>query len=171
MRLDLCVLLYSRLYGHVIISRKLQFMRLFTVRFMRCARKFYFFGLKCVCSSYCFYADHTIYEFCNLNRIITETTEVEGTGLQTRCLNMSKPGKHEDDDSRDWTIGSLGQPKTQKVQRFHQLSFSYASIMLSLRYYLCLFYTNYASTKKQCYVVSCSSVYFFLLKEWGKFEQ
>ena len=32
--------------------------------------------------------------------------------------------------------------------------------MLSLRYYLCLFYTNYASTKKQCYVVSCSSVYF-----------
>ena len=31
--------------------------------------------------------------------------------------------------------------------------------MLSLWYYLCLFYTNYASTKKQCYVVSCSSVY------------
>ena len=32
--------------------------------------------------------------------------------------------------------------------------------MLSLRYYLCSFYKNYASTKKQCYVVSCSSVYF-----------
>ena len=136
MRLDLSVSLYTRLYAHGIISRKLIFTRLFTVRFMRCARKFYPLGLKCVCSSYCFYADHTIYGFCNLNRIITVTTEVEGTGLQTRFLNMSKRGKHEDDDSWDWTIGSLGQSKTQKVQRFHQLSFSYASIMLSLRYFL-----------------------------------
>ena len=78
------------------------------------------------------------------------TTVVEGLGLQTRCLNMSKPGKDEDEYSRDWMIGALGRSKTQKVQRVHQLSFSYASIMLSLRYYLCLFYTNYASTKKQC---------------------
>ena len=119
---------------------------------MRCARKFYPFGLKCVCSSYCFYADHTIYEFFNLNRIITVTTVVEGTVLQTRCLNMSKPGKHDDDDSRDWMIGSLGHSKTQKVQRFHQISFSYSSIMLSLRYYLFLFYTNLNNTSPVSYL-------------------
>ena len=139
MRLDLCVSLNSRLYAHVVISRKLIFTRLFVIRFMRCARKFYPIGFKRVCSSYCFYADHKIYEFCNLNRIITVTTVVEGPGLQKRCLNMSKPGKHDDDDSRDWMIGSSGRSKTQNVQIFHQLSFSYASIMLSLRYYLCLF--------------------------------
>ena len=39
--------------------------------------------------------------------------------------------------------------------------------MLSLRYYLCLFYTNCASTKKQCYVVSCSSVYFLPPQRMG----
>ena len=78
------------------------------------------------------------------------TTVVEGPGLQTRCLNMSKPGKDDDDDSRDWVIGALGRSKTQKVQRVNQFSFSYASIMLLLRYYLYLFYTNYVSTKKQC---------------------
>ena len=33
--------------------------------------------------------------------------------------------------------------------------------MQLLRYYLCLFYTNYAYTKKQWYFVSCSSVYIF----------
>ena len=32
--------------------------------------------------------------------------------------------------------------------------------MLLLRYYVFSFYTNYASTEKQCYVVSCLSVYF-----------
>ena len=88
------------------------------------------------------------------------TTVVEGVGLQTRCLNMSNPGKHDDDDSRDWMIGSLGRSKTQKVQRFHQLSFCYASIMLLLRYYLCLFYTNFASTEKQCYVVVLVGLFF-----------
>ena len=117
-------------------------------------------------SSYCFNADLTIYEFCNTKRIITVTTIVEGLtskviwqwkGLQTRCLNMSKPQK--DDDTREW-MGGLFWSKTQKVQRVHQFECSYASFMLSLRYYLCLFYTNYASTKKQCYVVSCLSVYF-----------
>ena len=116
--------------------------------------------------NFCFYADLTIYEFCNLKRIITVTTVVEGL--------MSKPGKDDDlgtyDDSRGW-IGGSGWSKTQKVQIVHQLECSYASIMLSLRYYLCLLYTNYASTKKQCYVVSCSSVYFYLLKEGGQFEQ
>ena len=61
------------------------------------------------------YADHTNYGFCNLNRIITVTTVVEGPGLQTRCLNMSKPGKDDDDDSRDWMIGALDRSKTQKV--------------------------------------------------------
>ena len=126
---------------------------------MSCSREFYQFGFKCVCSSYYFYADHTIYEFCNLNRIITVPTVVEGPGLQTRCLNMSKPGKHDDDDSRNWMIGSLGQSKTQKVQRFHQISFSYSSIMLSLRYYFCLFYTNLNITSP------VSSLFFNLINE------
>ena len=40
--------------------------------------------------------------------------------------------------------------------------------MLSLRYYLCLFYKKYASTKKQCYIVSCSSVYFLPPQRRGK---
>ena len=62
-------------------------------------------------------------------------------------------------DSRNRMGGSV-RSTFQKVQRGHQLECSYASFMLSLRYYLCLFYTNYDSTKKQCYVVSCSSVYF-----------
>ena len=35
-------------------------------------------GLKLVCSSYCFYADLTIYEFCNTKRVITVITVVEG---------------------------------------------------------------------------------------------
>ena len=94
------------------------------------------------------------------------TTVVEGL--------MSKPGKDDDlgkdDDSRNWMRG-LVRSKTQKVQRVHQLECSYAFIRLSLRYYLCLFYTNYDFTKKQCYVVSCSSVYFYLFKEGGQFEQ
>ena len=76
---------------------------------------------------------------------------------------MLKLGKDDnlgkDDDSRDWMVGSVWS-KTQKVQRVHQLECSYASFMLSLRYYVCLFYKNYASTKKQCYVVSCPSVFF-----------
>ena len=76
------------------------------------------------------------------------TTVVEGL--------MSKPGKDDnlekDNDSRDW-IGGSDLSKIQKVQRVHQLECLYASIILSLRYSLCLFYTNYASTKKQCYVV------------------
>ena len=70
---------------------------------------------------------------------------------------MSKPEKDEnlgkDDNSRDW-MGGLVQSKTQKVQRFHQLEYSYDSFMLSLRYYSCLLYTNHDSTKKQCHVVS-----------------
>ena len=70
-------------------------------------------------------------------------------GLQTRCSNMSKPQK--DDDSRDW-MGSSVRSTIQKVHRVHQLECSYASFMLSLRYYLCLFYTKHASTKEQCYV-------------------
>ena len=70
---------------------------------------------------------------------------------------MSKPQK--DDDSLDWMGGSVWST-IQKVQRVHQLECLYASFMISLRYYLCLFYTNYASTKKQCYFVSCLSVYF-----------
>ena len=63
---------------------------------MRCAWKFHPFESKCVCSSYCFYVDLTIYKFCSTKRIITVTTIVEGLtdkvlrqwkGLQTRCSN------------------------------------------------------------------------------------
>ena len=101
---------------------------------MRCAIKFYPFGFKCVCSSYCFYADHTINEFCNLNRVITLTTVVEGPGLQTRRLNMSKPGKDDDDDSRDWMIGSLGRSKksegTEISSAFIFVCFHYALVTL-----------------------------------------
>ena len=83
---------------------------------------------------------------------------------------MLKPGKDDnlgkDDDLYDW-IGGLGWSKNQKVQRVHQIECLYASFMLSLRYYLCLFCTNYASTKKQCYVVSCSSVYFLPPQRMG----
>ena len=48
----------------------------------------------------------------------------------------------------------------QKAHRINQLECLYASLMLSLRYYLCLFYTYYAYTKKKCYVVLCFSVSF-----------
>ena len=78
-------------------------------------------------------------------------------GLQTRCSNMWNPQK--DDNLRDWIGGSV-RSTIQKVQRVHQLEYPYATFMLLFRYYLCLFYTNYASTKKQCYVVSCLSVFF-----------
>ena len=133
---------------------------------MRCAWKFDPFQFKCVCSSYCFYADLTIYEFCNTKRRITATTIVEELtnkvlwqwkGLQTRCSNMSKPQKY--DDSRDWIGGSV-RSTIQKVQGVHQLEWLYDSFMLSLRYYSYLFCTKYDSKKKQCYVVSCLSVYF-----------
>ena len=92
-------------------------------------------------------------------RIITVTTIVKGLinkvlgqlkGLQTRYSNMTKPQK--DDDLSDRMGGSL-RSKIQKVQRTHQLESTYASFMLLSCYYLCLFYTKYASTKKQCYVV------------------
>ena len=74
-----------------------------------------------------------------------------------------------DDDSRDWMGGSVWS-KTQKEHRVHQLECSYASFMLSLRYYLCLFCINYASTKNQCYVVSCSSVYILPSQRRGKIQ-
>ena len=88
---------------------------------------------------------------------LTNKVLLKWKGLQTRCSNISKPQK--DDDLRDWMRG-LVRSKIQKVQRFHQLECSYASFMLLLRYSLCLFYTNYASTEKQCYVFSFLSVYF-----------
>ena len=73
-------------------------------------------------------------------------------GLQTRHSDMPKPRK--DDDSRN-RMGSSVWSTFQKIQRIHELEFSYASFMLLLRYYLCLFCKDYASTKKQCYVVLC----------------
>ena len=138
---------------------------------MRCAWKFHPFRFKCVCSSYSFYADFKIYEFCNTKRIIIMTTIVGGLtnkvlqqqkGLQTRLSNMSNP---RNDDGSHNLLGGLVRSKIQKVQRFHQLECSHASFMLSLRYYFCLLYANYASTKKQCYVVSCLSEY-FLRTQW-----
>ena len=45
-------------------------------------------------------------------------------------------------------MGGLVWSTFQKVQRIHELGFLYASFMLSLRYRLCGFYTDYASTKK-----------------------
>ena len=93
-QLDLCVSFYSCFYAHVVVFRTLQFTRLLAVMFIRCAWKFYPFGFKYVCSSYCFYADHAIYEFCNTKRRITVTTIAEGLTkkllrqwkvLQTRC--------------------------------------------------------------------------------------
>ena len=67
---------------------------------------------------------------------------------------MTKPWK--DDDSRNrWARGSV-RSIFQKVQIIHELGFSYASFLLSLRYCLCVVYTLYASTKKcskkLCYI-------------------
>ena len=54
----------------------------------------------------------------------------------------------------------------QKVQRIHELEFSYASFMLLLSYRLCGFYTDYALTnkspKKLCYV-NTMLIYLFML--------
>ena len=59
------------------------------------------------------------------------------------------------EDPRNGMGGSV-RSKFQKVQRIHELECLYASFMLSLRYRLCGFYTDYASTKKSpkklCYV-------------------
>ena len=60
---------------------------------------------------------------------------------------MSKPRK--DENLRNRAGGSV-QSIFQKVQRIHELEFSYASFLLLLRYCLCLLYTDYAYTKKQC---------------------
>ena len=59
---------------------------------------------------------------------------------------MSKPQK--DDDLRNWMGGSVCST-IQKVQGVHKLECSYASFMLSLRYYVCLFYTK-IFTKPNC---------------------
>ena len=113
-QLDSCVLFYSCFYAHEVLSCKLQFRRLFAIRFMPWAWTFHPFPFKCVCSSYCFYADLTIYEFCDIKRIITVTTIVEGLtnkllqqwkGLQKRCSTMSKQQK--DDNLHNWIGGSV----------------------------------------------------------------
>ena len=62
---------------------------------------------------------------------------------------------NKEEDSQNM-MGSSVRSTFQKVQRIHALEFSYASFMLSLRYRLCGFYMDYASTnnypKKMCYV-------------------
>ena len=151
-------------------------MRLFAVRFMRCAWKFYTFLFKCVCSSYCFYADLTIDKFCNTKRIITVTTIVKGLknkvlrqwkGLQTRCSNMLNPQK--DDYLRNW-MGGLVRWTIQKLQRVHQLECLYASFMILLRYYLCLFYTIMLLKRSSVTLFHTHQSIFYFLKEGGQFE-
>ena len=78
-------------------------------------------------------------------------------GFMLLIIFYNPPKKEEDSRNR---MGDSDQSSFQKVQRIHELEFLYASFMLLLRYYLCLFYTYYASTKKQCYVVLCFSVSF-----------
>ena len=78
-------------------------------------------------------------------------------GFMLLIIFYNPPKKEEDSRNR---MGDSDQSSFQKVQRIHELEFLYASFMLSLRYLLCGLYTDYASTKKQCYVVLCFSVSF-----------
>ena len=61
--------------------------------------------------------------------------------------------KREDSWNR---MGGLVRSTFDKVHKVHELVFLYASVMLSLRYCLCGFYTDSDSTKKSpknlCYV-------------------
>ena len=61
------------------------------------------------------------------------------------------PSKKEE-DSRNRMGGSVWST-FQKIQIIHELEFLYASFILSLRYLLCVLYTDYDYTKKQYYVV------------------
>ena len=67
---------------------------------------------------------------------------------------FNSPPKKEE-DSINMIVGSV-QSTFQKVQIIHELEFLYAPFMISLRYHLCNFYTDYALTKKYpkklCYV-------------------
>ena len=68
--------------------------------------------------------------------------------------SLSYPSKKDEDL---WNrIGGSVCPIFQRVQIIYEIEFSYASFMLSLRCHLCVFYTDYASTKnspkKFCYV-------------------
>ena len=60
-----------------------------------------------------------------------------------------------EDDLRN-IMGGLVRSTFQKVQIIHEIEFLYASCMLSLRYRLCVFYTDYDLTKKSpkklCYI-------------------
>ena len=60
-------------------------------------------------------------------------------------MSMLNPKK--DDNSLN-RIGGSVRSTIQKVQIIHELEFLYASFMISLCYRLCVFYTDYASTKK-----------------------
>ena len=76
---------------------------------------------------------------------LTNKVLVQWKDLQTSYLDIPNP--HKDDDSRN-RMGVFVWSTIQKVQIIHHLECSYASFMLSLRCFLCLFYTYYASTKK-----------------------
>ena len=80
---------------------------------------------------------------------------LRGFMLLSLFYNPSK----KDDNSRN-RMGSSVCSTFQKVQRIHELEFSYASFMISLRYRLCWLCTDYASTKKKYYVVLCFPVSF-----------
>ena len=74
-------------------------------------------------------------------------------GLTDKVLGHKKPYKN---DISCNTMGDSVHSTFQKVQRVHELEFSYASSILSLRYHLYVLYTDYYSTKKcpknLCYV-------------------
>ena len=62
------------------------------------------------------------------------------------------PKQQKDDDLSNRMGGSV-RSTFQKVQMTNEIECLYAFFMLLLRYYLYTFYTNYASTKKRCYMV------------------
>ena len=74
---------------------------------------------------------------------------------------MLNPQKDENSRNRK---GGSARSIFQKIQRIHELAFLYASFMLLLRHFLCLLYTNSASTKKLCYVVLWLLVSFIILQ-------
>ena len=57
------------------------------------------------------------------------------------------------EDNSSNRMGGWVRSTFQAIQRIHEIEFSNASFMLSLHYRLCGFYKDYASIKKQYYMV------------------
>ena len=68
------------------------------------------------------------------------TTVVEGPGLQTIRLNMEKPRKDDNDDSRNWMIGDLGRSKIRRYREF--ISFHFSMLPLCYRYIIIYAYST-----------------------------